>query len=68
MTTLPDPDYRTTRELTAEAAMHGEDRASELAASILSAVVAYLVGGAGAEMTAKILREWAAAIQRREIK
>lgn len=65
---LPDPDDATTRNLIGEAAVAGEAAATNLAASIMSSVVAYLVAGVGPEKTAAILRDWAAAVVRRKIK
>ena len=65
---FPDPHESTTRDLIAEAGLHGKQAASELGASIMSAVIAYLIAGAGPEKTAAILRDWAAAIMRRELK
>jgi predicted PP-loop superfamily ATPase len=65
---LPDPDDETTRRLISEATIVGEAAAAEMGAAIMSAVVAYLIGGVGSEQTAKILRDWAAAVMRREMR
>ena len=64
---FPDADDETTRRLVAEAGVVGEEAAARLAASVLSAIVAYMIAGLGAEKTSEILRDWAAKIMRREL-
>jgi hypothetical protein len=55
---LPDPDIETHDRLMAET------DPAPLAASIMSAVVAYLIGSSDAATAAAALREWADEIQR----
>jgi hypothetical protein len=64
---LPEPDMDTTKRLMAEAGVHGKEAVAELSAAIMSANVCFLIGSIGAEKTAGILREWAAAVMRREM-
>ncbi len=54
---LPDPDPDTHSRL-----LEAGAEAPALGASIMSAVVAFLVGALGAAKAADILREWAAEI------
>ena len=59
---LPDPDMDTTQRLLAMAMSSPKD-VPETSASILAAIVSFLVGTMGAEQAASILRNWADAIE-----
>jgi hypothetical protein len=59
---LPDPDFETTERLLAMS----KAEVGAHSASILSAIVCFLIGSVGRETTSDILREWADEVDKAE--